>query len=255
VSATTIDAAARGADNTGSQRSATMRVLVVEDDPLLGEALSVGMRQRGFAADWVRDGIAAETALKTATFSAVVLDLGLPRLSGLQLLRQRREALDRTPVLILTARDAVEERVRGLDAGADDYVVKPVDLDELAARLRALVRRGDGDPRPQLRIGALRIDPAARRVEWRGAEVVLSPREFDLLLEFARAAGRWLSKEQLSERLYGWEDDVESNALEVHVHHLRRKLDPSLIVTQRGVGYMLRAPQASADDAAEAKAR
>lgn len=224
-----------------------MRVLVVEDDPLLGEALSVGMRQRGFTADWVTDGIAAETALKTTAFSAVVLDLGLPRLSGLQLLRQRRDAHDRTPVLILTAQDAVEERVRGLDAGADDYVVKPVDLDELAARLRALLRRGNGDPRPLLQIGALALDPAARRVEWHGATVDLSPREFDLLLEFARAAGRWLSKEQLTERLYGWHEEVDSNALEVHVHHLRRKLDPALILTQRGVGYMLPLPSPAAD--------
>jgi DNA-binding response OmpR family regulator len=222
------------------RREPTMRVLVVEDDPLLGDALCVGMRQRGFAADWVRDGIAAETALKTETFAAVILDLGLPRLSGMQLLRQRREAHDRTPVLILTARDAVEERVQGLDAGADDYVVKPVDLDELAARLRALARRSGGDPQPVLQLGALRIDPAARHVEWHGAPVELSPREFDLLLEFARSPNRFLSKEQLTERLYGWNDEVESNALEVHIHHLRRKLDPSLIVTQRGVGYMLR---------------
>ncbi len=218
-----------------------MRVLVVEDDPLLGDALCVGMRQRGFAADWVRDGIAAETALKTETFAAVILDLGLPRLSGMQLLRQRREAHDGTPVLILTARDAIQERVHGLDAGADDYVVKPVDLDELAARLRALVRRSGGDAQPLLQVGALRIDPAARHVDWHDAPVELSPREFDLLLEFARSPNRFLSKEQLTERLYGWNDEVESNALEVHIHHLRRKLDPSLIVTQRGVGYMLRA--------------
>lgn len=217
-----------------------MRVLVVEDDPLLGEAICIGMRQRGFAADWVRDGIAAETALKTETFAAVILDLGLPRLSGMQLLRQRREAHDGTPVLILTARDAIQERVQGLDAGADDYVVKPVDLDELAARLRALVRRSGGDAQPLLRVGALRIDPAARHVDWHDAPVELSPREFDLLLEFARSPNRFLSKEQLTERLYGWNDEVESNALEVHIHHLRRKLDPSLIVTQRGVGYMLR---------------
>lgn len=218
-----------------------MRVLVVEDDPLLGEAICIGMRQRGFAADWVRDGIAAETALKTETFAAVILDLGLPRLSGMQLLRQRREAHDGTPVLILTARDAIQERVQGLDAGADDYVVKPVDLDELAARLRALVRRSGGDAQPLLQVGALRIDPAARHVDWHDAPVELSPREFDLLLEFARSPNRFLSKEQLTERLYGWNDEVESNALEVHIHHLRRKLDPSLIVTQRGVGYMLRA--------------
>ncbi len=217
-----------------------MRVLVVEDDPLLGEAICIGMRQRGFAADWVRDGIAAETALKTETFAAVILDLGLPRLSGMQLLRQRREAHDGTPVLILTARDAIQERVQGLDAGADDYVVKPVDLDELAARLRALVRRSGGDAQPLLQVGALRIDPAARHVDWHDAPVELSPREFDLLLEFARSPNRFLSKEQLTERLYGWNDEVESNALEVHIHHLRRKLDPSLIVTQRGVGYMLR---------------
>ncbi|MEQ1511929.1 MAG: response regulator transcription factor [Lysobacteraceae bacterium] len=217
-----------------------MRVLVVEDDPLLGEAICIGMRQRGFAADWVRDGIAAETALKTETFAVVILDLGLPRLSGMQLLRQRREAHDSTPVLILTARDAIQERVQGLDAGADDYVVKPVDLDELAARLRALVRRSGGDAQPLLQVGALRIDPAARHVDWHDAPVELSPREFDLLLEFARSPNRFLSKEQLTERLYGWNDEVESNALEVHIHHLRRKLDPSLIVTQRGVGYMLR---------------
>lgn len=218
-----------------------MRVLVVEDDALLGDALCIGMRQRGFAADWVRDGIAADTALRIERFAALVLDLGLPRLSGLQLLRQRRAAGDATPVLILTARDAIAERVEGLDAGADDYLVKPVDLDELAARLRAVIRRGDGHAQPALQVGALRIDPAGRGVRWHDAEVELSPREFDLLLELARSAGRYLSKEQLAERIYGWNDDVESNALEVHIHHLRRKLDPSLIVTQRGVGYMLKA--------------
>lgn len=218
-----------------------MRVLVVEDDALLGDALCIGMRQRGFAADWVRDGIAADTALRTERFAAVVLDLGLPRLSGLQLLRQRRAAGDATPVLILTARDAIAERVEGLDAGADDYLVKPVDLDELAARLRAVIRRGDGHAQPALQVGALRIDPAGRQVRWHDADVEVSPREFDLLLELARSAGRYLSKEQLAERIYGWNEDVESNALEVHIHHLRRKLDPSLIVTQRGVGYMLKA--------------
>lgn len=218
-----------------------MRVLVVEDDALLGDALCIGMRQRGFAADWVRDGIAADVALRTERFAALVLDLGLPRLSGLQLLRQRRAAGDATPVLILTARDAIAERVEGLDAGADDYLVKPVDLDELAARLRAVIRRGDGHAQPALQVGALRIDPAGRGVRWHDAEVELSPREFDLLLELARSAGRYLSKEQLAERIYGWNEDVESNALEVHIHHLRRKLDPSLIVTQRGVGYMLKA--------------
>ena len=216
-----------------------MRVLVVEDDPLLGDALCIGMRQRGFAADWVRDGIAAETALKTETFAAVILDLGLPRLSGLQLLRQRRDAHDRTPVLILTARDAVAERVKGLDAGADDYVVKPVDLHELAARLRALVRRAHGQPQECLSAQDVVLDPASRSVRQAGEPVTLSTREFDLLQAFMLGADRVLSREQLEQQLYSWGQEVESNAIEVHIHNLRRKLGPALIYTVRGVGYML----------------
>lgn len=220
-----------------------MRVLIVEDDALLGDALRVVMRQRGFTADLVRDGMAAEVALKTQQFSAVVLDLGLPRLGGLPLLRQRRTAGDNTPIIVLTARDAVPERIEALDAGADDYLVKPVDLDELAARLRAVIRRGGGQAQPLLEVGALSIDPARRRARWRDTPVELSPREFDLLFELARAAGRYLSKEQLADNLYGWSEEIESNVLEVHIHHLRKKLDPDLIVTQRGVGYMLRTPE------------
>ena len=216
-----------------------MRILVVEDDPLLGDALQAGLRQRGFDADWVRDGIAAELALRSEPFAAVVLDLGLPRLDGLELLRSERAKGTRTPVLVLTARDAIDDRVRGFDTGADDYVVKPVDLDELGARLRALVRRSRGEPTPVLEIGTLRLDPAARSVLFRGRPVELQAREFNLLQEFMLNAGRVLSRRQLEERLYAWGEEVESNAVEVHVHHLRRKLAPALIRTVRGVGYVM----------------
>ncbi len=216
-----------------------MRILLVEDDPLLGDALRAGLQQRGFEPDWLRDGIAAETALRGAPFAAIVLDLGLPRLDGLELLRRERARANKVPVLVLTARDAIEERVMGFDTGADDYVVKPVDLDELAARLRALVRRSRGEPAPVLEIAELRLDPAARTVTYRGGAVDLQAREFSLLQELMLNVGRVLSRQQLEERLYPWGEEVESNAVEVHVHHLRRKLSPSLIRTIRGVGYML----------------
>ncbi|MGE5105564.1 MAG: response regulator [Betaproteobacteria bacterium] len=216
-----------------------MRILVVEDDPLLGDALAAGLRQRQFDVDWVRDGIAAEHALRGESFAAVVLDLGLPRLDGLDLLRKERARGMRTPVLVLTARDAIEDRVRGFDTGADDYVLKPVDLDELAARLRALVRRSRGEPAPVLEIAGIRLDPAERTVAFRGRTVELQAREFNLLQEFMLNAGRVLSRRQLEERLYAWGEEVESNAVEVHVHHLRRKLAPALIRTVRGVGYVM----------------
>ena len=216
-----------------------MRVLLVEDDPLLGDALRVGLGQAGFAADWVRDGRAGLVAAASEPFAAVVLDLGLPELSGLELLRRLRADRNAVPVLILTARDAVADRIAGLDAGADDYLVKPVDLGELAARLRALVRRSAGQAAPVLAVGPLHVDPAAHAVTFRGREVALSAREFALLHELVRAAGRVLSKEQLAERVYSWGEEVESNAVEVHVHHLRRKLAPEVIVTVRGVGYLV----------------
>lgn len=216
-----------------------MRILVVEDDPLLGDALQSGLKQRGFDADWVRDGVAAELALSTESYSAVVLDLGLPRLDGLKVLERQRARGSRVPVLVLTARDAVDDRVRGLDGGADDYVVKPVDLDELAARLRALVRRSRGEPNPVLELADLRIDPAARTVHYRGAPVELQAKEFNLLHEFALNAGRVLTREQIQQRLYAWGEEVESNTVDVHIHHLRRKLAPELIRTVRGVGYVL----------------
>lgn len=216
-----------------------MRVLVVEDDALLGDAVHTGLRQAGFAVDWVQDGAAAELALNAENYAVVVLDLGLPRLSGLDVLtrlRQRRKAI---PVLILTARDTVEDRIRGLDAGADDYLVKPFDMGELAARLRALVRRAGGVPAAVLRIGALEIDPAAHRVAFRGGDIALSPKEFSVLHVLALNAGKVVSRAQVEEQLYAWGEEIESNAVEVHVHHLRRKLAPELIQTVRGVGYLL----------------
>jgi two-component system OmpR family response regulator/two-component system response regulator QseB len=216
-----------------------MRVLVVEDDRLLGDALRVGLAQAGFAADWVQDGSAGLVALASEPFAAVVLDLGLPKLSGLDLLKRLRAAGNAVPVLILTARDAVPDRIAGLDAGADDYLVKPLDLGELAARLRALVRRSAGRAAPLLTVGPLDIDPAAHTTRFRDRAVELSAREFALLHELALVAGRVLSKEQLAERVYGWGEELESNAVEVHVHHLRRKLAPGVIVTVRGVGYFV----------------
>jgi DNA-binding response OmpR family regulator len=216
-----------------------MRILVVEDDALLGDAMQVGLRGLGFAVDWLRDGTAAEAALRSEAFSAVVLDLGLPRLVGLELLRTIRTRGDKTPVIVVTARDALDDRVRGLDGGADDYVVKPVAITELAARLRALVRRSQGAASGRLEVGELRIDPAARTVVFAGRSVELQPREFALLLELALQAGRVLTRSQMEAKLYEWDRALDSNAIEVHVHHLRRKLAPELIRTVRGVGYMM----------------
>jgi DNA-binding response OmpR family regulator len=218
-----------------------MRVLLVEDDALLGDALQAGLRLHGFAADWVRDGAAADAALAAEPFSAIVLDLGLPKLSGLDLLRRMRSRGDRTPIVILTARDAVDDRVRGLDSGADDYVVKPVALAELAARIRAVARRAAGVASGRLQVGPLVIDPASREVAYAGAPVELQPREFALLHALALRAGQVLTRQQLETQLYEWDDALDSNAIEVHVHRLRRKLAPELIRTVRGVGYMLAA--------------
>ena len=218
-----------------------MRVLLVEDDPLLGDAVQAGLAQAGFAVDWVCDGVAAAHAWRTEPYAVVVLDLGLPRLSGLDLLRQRRNSNDSVPVLILTARDAIEDRVKGLDSGTDDYLVKPFDMHELAARLRALTRRGRGEASPVLQAGEVRLDPAAHQVYYQGTLVELSPREFAVLHELLRQPGRVLSRAQLEQSLYAWGDEIESNAIEVHIHHLRRKLSPALIRTIRGVGYMLAA--------------
>ncbi len=219
-----------------------MRILLVEDDPLLGDGMQAGLKQAGFGVDWVRDGVAAELAVKTGTYAGMVLDLGLPRLQGMALLQRLRAGGNKLPVLIATARDAVEDRIRGLDTGADDYVVKPFDLNELAARLRALLRRSAGEAAPVLAIGELALDPGARTVSHRGKPVELAQREFALLHELMLNAGRVLTREQLQERLYAWGEEIESNAIEVHIHHLRRKLAPELIRTVRGVGYLMPRP-------------
>jgi two-component system OmpR family response regulator/two-component system response regulator QseB len=216
-----------------------MRILVVEDDSLLGDALQAGLKELGDAVDWVRDGVAAEQALDGAPYGAMVLDLGLPRRTGLEVLQRLRARGSQLPVLILTARDTVEDRIRGLDAGADDYLIKPFDLGELAARLRALTRRAGGQTDPVLRLGGVELDAAAHRVTCRGNPVELSTREFALLHALMRSAGRVLTRAQLEEQLYAWGEEVESNAVEVHVHRLRRKLAPELIQTVRGVGYTM----------------
>lgn len=216
-----------------------MRILLAEDDPLLGDGLRAGLRQLGFQVDWVRDGEAAERELRAQPYAAAVLDLGLPRKDGLDVLAALRRSGLSTPILVLTARDTVPDRIRGLDTGADDYVVKPVDLHELAARLRALVRRAHGQPQESLTAQDVLLDPAARTVQQAGVPVALSTREFDLLQAFMLSAGRVLSREQLEQQLYSWGQEVDSNAIEVHIHNLRRKLGSALIHTVRGVGYML----------------
>ncbi|MFO1217193.1 MAG: winged helix-turn-helix domain-containing protein [Burkholderiaceae bacterium] len=216
-----------------------MRVLLAEDDALLGDGLRSGLRQQGFAVDWVRDGAAAERELRAEPYDAAVLDLGLPRRDGLDVLAAVRQAGIGVPVLVLTARDAVPDRVRGLDIGADDYVVKPVDLHELAARLRALVRRAHGQPRERLAVRDIELEPAGRVARRQGQEVPLSTREFDLLHHLMLNAGRVLTREQIEQHLYSWGEEVDSNTVEVHVHHLRRKLGADCIRTVRGVGYLL----------------
>jgi len=216
-----------------------MRVLLVEDDPMIGDSIRQGLRQDGFAVDWVQDGEAAELALRTTGYALLLLDLGLPNKSGLEVLAALRRTGNPMPVVILTARDAVADRVRGLDSGADDYLVKPFALDELAARIRALLRRQSGRVDPLITYGDLTLNPATHHITWRGQDVVLSGREFAVLQALLERPGAVLSRVQLEERLYGWEEEVASNAVEVHIHHLRHKLDPALIRTVRGVGYMV----------------
>jgi two-component system, OmpR family, response regulator QseB len=218
-----------------------VRILLVEDDPMIGKTLYSALQQDGHAVDWVKDGQAGRLALDTAdgAYALVLLDLGLPRKSGLELLKEVRRAGNKVRVLIVTARDAVADRVAGLDAGADDYLVKPFSLEELAARMRALMRRDVARGDNVIRNGDLALDPAGRTVSREGRAVDLSPREFAVLAALLERPGTALSKAQLEERLYGWGDEVESNAIEVHVHNLRKKLGPDAIRTIRGVGYVI----------------
>jgi two-component system response regulator QseB len=217
-----------------------MRILLVEDDPMIGAAVTDGLRGAGYAVDWAHDGDAGSRALAAGTpYALLVLDIGLPGRDGLALLRGLRSHGSALPVLLMTARDAVGDRVAGLDAGADDYLVKPFDLDELLARVRALLRRAAGRADPVLAHGRLRLDPARRQAWCDEAPLALSAREFALLHALLERPGAVLSRGQLEERLYGWNDRLGSNVVEVHVHHLRRKLGDSAIRTVRGAGYAI----------------
>jgi two-component system, OmpR family, response regulator QseB len=216
-----------------------MRILLAEDDIMLGEALQDALIAQGLVVDWLKDGEAALQALLNDNFDLLILDLGLPRRNGMDVLAEiRRRELD-IPVLILTARDATGDRIAGLDAGADDYLLKPFDLGELSARLRALLRRRSGRARPEIRHGELRVDPAAQRVFLSENEIILPRREYMLLKELLDHAGEVLTRDKLEAALYGWMEEVESNTLEVHIHHLRKKIGSDFIRTVRGVGYMI----------------
>jgi two-component system, OmpR family, response regulator len=216
-----------------------MRILLAEDDAMIGESTRDWLRQDGFTVDWVRDGIEAEEALAHEECDLLVLDLGLPGRSGLEVLRRLRARGSRLPVLVLTARDAVADRVAGLDAGSDDYVIKPFDLSELSARVRALWRRRLDRAAPVLEAGALILNPSTHEVRLHGQAVPLAAREFALLQCLMERPGAILSRAHLEERLYGWGEEVESNAVEVYIHHLRRKLGRDAIRTVRGVGYII----------------
>lgn len=216
-----------------------MRLLLVEDDPMIGEAVQDLLRAEHYAVDWARDGDAADTALRTQTYDLVLLDLGLPKRDGITVLRDLRARKTRTPVLVATARDAVAQRIEGLDAGADDYVLKPYDLDELLARIRALLRRAAGRAEPVYEHKGVSINPTTREATVNGVPVVLSAREWAVLEPLLARPGLVLSRQQLEDKLYGWGDEVSSNAVEVYIHGLRKKLGPDLLLNVRGVGYLV----------------
>lgn len=216
-----------------------MRLLLVEDDIQLGDGLRVALRQEGYAVDWAKDGEEAELALKVESYDIVLLDLGLPIKSGLEILDKLRAEGSDVPVIVLTARDTTLDRVEGLDKGADDYLVKPFDMDELSARIRSILRRAHGRAVPTLTHGNLEVDVAGRGVVLDGQQVELSGKEFAVLHQLLENQGRVLSKSRLEEGIYDWDSELESNAVEVYVHHLRRKLGKDLIRTIRGVGYVI----------------
>ena len=216
-----------------------MRILLVEDDSMIGDAIVDGLKSEGYAVDWVKDGNSATIALDTTEFSLVILDLGLPGRDGLNVLKDLRRRKNHTPVLITTARDTVSDKKEGLDAGADDYLIKPFDLDELSARIRALLRRSAGRADPIIERGRLTINPTTREVIFNGESVILSSKEYALLFALAERNGIVLSRAQLEEKLYNYDSLIGSNAIEVHIHHLRKKLSDDSIKTVRGVGYVL----------------
>lgn len=216
-----------------------MKILLVEDDSILGDGIRAGLKQAGYVTDWVTDGNAANLALKTGIYEAMILDLNLPKKSGLEVLAECRARKNPIPVLILTARDTLSDKIKGLDSGADDYLIKPFDLDELLARIRALVRRSSGQSSPIIQRGNLTLDPAAHSVTLDQQTVAISAKEFNILEQLLLNQGRVFSREQLEEKLYGWDDEIESNSVEVHIHHLRKKLGNDLIRTIRGIGYVI----------------
>jgi two-component system, OmpR family, response regulator QseB len=216
-----------------------MRVLVIEDDPMIGRAVVTGLHDNGYAVDWVRDGGEAELALANGVYDLALLDLGLPRRDGLEILKGVRRSRNDLAVLIITARDSLADRVAGLDHGADDYLVKPFDLDELLARARAVIRRRAGRFSPQITYGVLTMDPVKREVSFRGTRVELSAREFAVLEALMKEPGAVVSREKLEDAVYGWSEEIGSNSIEVHLHHIRRKLKPQLIRNVRGVGYRI----------------
>ncbi len=216
-----------------------MRLLLIEDDLLLGETLQEALAERNYVVDWAKDAETAQKLLAAASYELAVVDIGLPGMDGLSLVRQLRRERQDFPVLLLTARDTLRDKVQGLDAGADDYLLKPFDLDELLARLRALSRRAAGRASRELIHGDLVLDPEAYRLSLAGEPISLSRREFMLLLKLLQNTGRVLSREQLEQSLYGWGEDVESNTIEVHIHHLRKKIPLELIHTMRGLGYTI----------------
>lgn len=220
-----------------------MRVLLVEDDPMIGEAVCLALRDGAYAVDWVRDGVAAESALAHATHEAVLLDLGLPGRDGLDVLRRLRQAGHALPVIILTARDGVQDRIDGLDLGADDYLLKPFDLNELLARLRAIVRRSAGKATPLLGNGQVELDPATRLARCGENTHVLSAREFALLHALLLRPGAILTRAELEERIYGWNEEVESNAIDFLIHGVRKKLGQGVIKNVRGAGWMVDKPR------------
>lgn len=216
-----------------------MRLLLVEDDPLLGDGIRVGLSQEGYTVDWITDGHTAIEALSTEPYDIALLDIGLPRHSGLDVLKNLRSQGNDLPVLILTARDTIDDRVKGLDLGADDYLTKPFDLDELNARIRALLRRSKGRASPRIIHHGIELDPASHTVTYNDQPVELSRTEFSILELLLSEAGRVQSKSRLEQALYGWNKDIDSNAIEVHIHHLRKKFGNTLIRTIRGVGYVI----------------
>jgi two-component system response regulator QseB len=222
-----------------------MRLLLVEDDYMLGNSIRKGFYPYGFIVDWTQDGVAAEAALAVETYAAVMLDLALPRKSGLEVLKKLRAGSNSTPVIILSAADRVLNRIEGLDAGADDYLSKPFDLDELAARVRALLRRSNGRASPVLTHGDIQFDPAGNTVSYKGKNIALGARELMVLAALIEKPGAVLSRSQLIDKVYGWNDEVESNTIEVHIHALRKKLSPGVIRNIRGLGYMLAADEKS----------